>query len=77
MENHHYQKSAFTNNEFPIVIEDPSRNRVVRLRKDSWVAKNAIIDQAHESKNLRISLNFSAVLKTNQYPTNKGCADAR
>jgi hypothetical protein len=69
--------SEYSKDEFSIVIEDPSRNKVIRLRRDSWIAKNPIIDQAHENKNLRISLNFAAMLKPNQYPNNKGCADAR
>ena len=71
----HYQLSPFDKNEFSITIQDPSGDHVVRLRKDSWLAKNPLIDKKHRS--MHISFNFANLLGPSQYPRNAGCIKAK
>lgn len=73
----HFEITPYTPDEFGITIEDPSRNNVIRLRKDSWIAKNPIIDHSEKGSSMHVSINFSKVLTSGQYPTNGGCAKAR
>ena len=57
------------------MIEDPSRSHIVRLRQDSYIAQNPIVDLSHDYT--RVSINFANYLSVDQYPQNTGCAKAR
>jgi hypothetical protein len=75
IEHVHYQTSSFSPKEFRIKIEDPSRRHIIRLRQDSHIARNPIINMTHGSK--KVSINFARYLSEDQYPTNAGCGKAR
>jgi hypothetical protein len=57
---HHFQITPYNPYEFSIEIEDPSRRHRVKLRQDSWIARNPIVNMKHNT--MRVSINFATFL---------------
>lgn len=57
------------------MIEDPSNRHIVRLRQDSYIAKNPIVNLPNGD--IKVSLNFAGYLTPKQYPDSVGCAKER